>query len=272
MLEAFRLPFMQAALASGCLIAAVCAYLGVFLILKRMVFVGVALSEIAAVGIALGLLVGMDPYWCAFTLVFIGVLLFWFSRKIMILSQESLIGFAFACAASLSILLVAKIPMAEAEGLNLLEGNLLFATSKEILFLAAAGTILLAIHLVFFRKFLFCSFDRDTSCTMGINADLYDFLIYTTIGAMIAISMKIAGVIFVFASMIIPALTGLVLSRRIVTVLLISVMSSIFCVFSGVYFSYIQDLPTGPSIVGVFSILFLLVLGLKSALQHFPGK
>lgn len=259
MFEIFKEPFMQTALLGGLIISALCAYLGVFVILKRIVFVGIACSEAAALGVALGLFSGINPALTAFALTFLAILLFWFPLTEKTISRESLIGFTYCICAALAVVLIAKNPMAEAQGLNLISGNLLYITWQDILLLGVISVVIAAIHLVFFKEFIFISFDKETAFTTGIKADIKDLLLYSTIGIAISVSMKICGVIFVFASLVIPAMTGLLIAKEIKKIFALSILIALCCVILGLSISYKLDLPSAPAVVGIYSLVFIIL-------------
>ncbi|MCG2711647.1 MAG: metal ABC transporter permease [Candidatus Omnitrophica bacterium] len=267
MWEIFKEPFMQTAFLGGVITACLCAYLGVFVILKRIVFMGVALSQVAALGVALGLFAGINPVISAFILTLCGIILFWIPFSEKNISREAILGFAYAFCAAMALILIAKNPLAQARGLNLISGNLLYTTWQDIKILGIASVSILALHLVFFKEFIFVSFDRETAFTSGLKANFLDFLLYLTIGIMISLSMKICGVIFVFASLIMPAMIGLVCSKRIGGIFLISCLVAFLSVGIGLMFSYQWDLPSGPTIVGVYALI-LIVTGVKSQLDN----
>jgi ABC-type Mn2+/Zn2+ transport system permease subunit len=263
MLEIFRETFMQTALLGGLISAVTCAYVGVFVILKRIVFMGIALSEIAALGVALGLFIGVNPVFFSFIFTFLGVIALWIPFTEKNISRESLIGFIYAFCIAVSVILVARNPLAEARGLNLVSGNLLYATWQDIRILGIAAFAILALHLIFFKEFIFVSFDRETAFTTGLKTNLVDFLLYLTVGVVISVSMKICGVIFVFGSLIIPAMTGLLSSRRIGKIFSASCLTSALCVLVGLICSYIWDLPSAPTIVALYGLPLILLAGIK---------
>ncbi len=262
-MDILKEPFLQVALLGGTISAVACAYLGVFVILKRVVFMGIALSEIAALGVAVGLFIGVNPMGSALVLTLMGVILFWLPFTEKRLSRESIIGFAYAFSACLSIILIAKNPLVESRGLNLISGNLLYTTRSDLYMLGAAALIIFALHAIFFKEFVFISFDRETAFTTGIKTGILDFILYLTIGLMISVSMKTCGVIFVFASLVIPPMLGLIISRRIGMIFTISCLSAFICVVAGLVVSYIFDLPSSPTIVGLYSILFIMFFGIS---------
>jgi len=268
MIDIFKEPFMQTALLGGLIAACLCAYLGVFVILKRIVFMGMALSQVAVLGIALGLFAGINPIIGAFILTFVGIILFWIPFTEKKISRESLIGFTYAFCAAIAIILIAKNPIVEARGLNLISGNLLYTTWYDIKILGIASFFILTLHLFFFKEFIFISFDRETAFTTGLKANRLDFLLYLTIGIAISLSMKICGVIFIFASLIIPAMIGLISAKRISMIFFISCSIAVLSVVIGLFLSYIWDLPSSPTIVGLYGLILILIGGVKGILNR----
>ena len=248
--------FIQFALTAGVLIAALSAYLGIFVILKRIVFVSIALAQIAAAGLALGFLLGINADLLSFFLTISVALFFGSPGARGKVSKESLIGYAYAFAAGLTVIFLAKNPALEAGGIDLVSGNLLFVNKSDLLILAVSVAVIGLLHFLFYKEFIFVSFDREMALTLGMKANLYDLLIYLSLGFSIALFIRIAGVVFVFAALVVPALTGLSIADRMKNILLVSIATAILSVFCGIYCSYTFDLPTGPSIVSVMGIIF----------------
>lgn len=259
----FREPFMLTALSAGLITGLACAYMGVFMILKRIVFMGVALAEVSALGIALGLFAGADPFACASALAIIGVVIFWAVHTERSVSREAFIGFVYVFCASLAVLLIAKNPAAESHGVNLVSGNLLYTTWNDMSVLAVVVTTVAVLHLAFFKKFIFISFDKDTALTLGLKANALDLLLYMTIGLVISAATKVCGVLFVFASLLIPAMTGLALAGGVRFIFIIACLVSSACVAGGLVFSYMLDLPTSPIIAVLYGLVFLLAVATK---------
>ncbi len=121
----FQIDFLRHALFAGILVALMCSYLGVYVVLKRIVFVGVALAELSSAGIAVGLWLGFSPIWGAMLLVLLGVTMFavrWSPRRV---PSESTIGIVYSVAGALAILCISKSAMGETHMLKLLQGDVL---------------------------------------------------------------------------------------------------------------------------------------------------
>lgn len=261
MTEIFNERFIQMGLAASIIMGSICAYLGVFLVLKRIVFVGAALSQMAAVGVVAGHLIG---HWIginleslAFVFSITGALIFWLPISRSGISRESLVGYVYIFASALAILIIAKDPLAEAENIDLFSGNILFVTGFDLILMGIISGLVFITHMLLRREFIFVSFDPCTAQTLKIPARLYDFLLYLTLGIVISIGIRSTGMLFIFSSLIIPAMIGLSLSRRLKWVFIAAVISIWLSSIVGIIFSYGFDFPTGPTISVVNAGLLL---------------
>ena len=264
--QVFGLDFMQRALWAGLLVGGVCAYLGVYVVLRRIVFVGVALSEMSSAGVALSLLMNFSPMLGSVGLMLAGVGLFsvqWAPRKVR---QDAFIGIGYVVASALAILLIAKSAQGEGHLLALLFGNILTVTTQDVLATALALGGVLLVHLLFAKELLFVSFDPDTAQAAGYHARFWEALLYVTIGLTIAFAIHAVGVLMTFAALVLPAVTSLLLTRRMPAALLGSVLAGLLPVPVGLYLSFVWDLPSAATIVGA-GFALLLAGGLVSRLR-----
>jgi ABC-type Mn2+/Zn2+ transport system permease subunit len=264
-MELFNQRFVHYALVAGLMAGGLCAYLGVYMILRRIVLLGIALSEVSALGVAAGLMIGVDPSAASLVVTTAAIIFYWFLFRSRTITQESVIGCTYVLAAALAVILVAKNPFVESRGLDLVSGNLLYAGPADIAMLGAVGAVVVATHFALRRNLLFTSFDGETARAFGINADAYDFVIYLTIGAVIATAMKVTGMLFAFGSLVVPPLTGLVVLRRMRFIPLLAVAVSCLSTVSGIIVSIVYDLPTAPAAMAVACVI-LAIAALASAL------
>lgn len=256
-------PFLQKALLAAMVGGTLCAFLGVYIHLKRIVFVGIALSEVAALGVAAGLFLGVRPELAASVLTVLAAQLFWMGRFGSRVPRDAVLGLVYCLAAALAVILLSANPLAEAHGVDLVSGNLLYVSGSELLTLFVLAGVVLPVHMLLYRTLLFVSLDPETAVTQRINVRAHEFVLFLTLGVSIAVTMKIAGVLFVFGSMVIPPMTGLAVSRRVSGVFLVSVLSALLAAGGGLWVSFARDLPTGPSIVLVQTLLFFLAVLLR---------
>ncbi len=266
-MEIFQEPFVQAGLLTSLLLGGLCAYLGIYLVLKRIVFVGAALSQLAAMGIALGHLLGhwinLTPDAFAYLFAIGGAVIFWIPFSNKKLSKESLIGFVYAFAGSAAIVILSKDPIAEAEDLDLISGNLLFVSNEQVMVLAGVVLVVGLIHFLFKKEFLFISFDSEMAQTLKLPVRTYEFFLYLTLGLTVAVGIKMAGMLYVFSSLVVPAVIGLRLFNRLSLSIFAAIASILFASVIGVVFSYIWDLPTAPTISVVNALLLFVTLIFK---------
>lgn len=258
------------ALYGALVLSVVCAALGVYVVLRRIVFVGAAIAELSSLGIALALwlsgmgwLTSATGHPVAFALVFAlaGALFFGVGGgQRSGVPPDATIGVTYAAAAAAGILLIAKAKGGEAHDI-FLQGNILGITRADTYVLLAVSVPVLLAHFAFYKEFLFVSFDRDTARTLGYNVTFWNLFLYFTLGLVIAFAMQFAGVMLVFNYLVLPAVTGMLISRSMGGIFAIAIGSALLASFVGFTLSVPFDLPSGPAIIAVSGFLALVAWG-----------
>jgi zinc transport system permease protein len=163
MLTMLQHPFCQYALLAGLLAAVMCAIVGVYVLLKRIVFVGITLAQMSSAGVALALLLQLPPLTVALGVTFIGVAVFSQVPVQRRIPLDGVIGASYILAAALSVICLAKNPVGEARALHVLFGNILSVHTDELITLAVVCVVLAGVHVLFYKEFLFVSFDMETA-------------------------------------------------------------------------------------------------------------
>jgi ABC-type Mn2+/Zn2+ transport system permease subunit len=264
--------FVLPGLGAGLVVAALCAFLGVFVVLKRIVFVGAALAELATVGVALafspwlvrnvGFLSRMDaettrPLFLALLLVLAGVTFFSQQGASRNVPREAIIGTAYAAASAYTIIFLATAPGAEHEAVHLIQGDILTITSDAIRQLLIFAVPIAIVHMLFYKEFVLVSFDPETARTLGFRSSALELLFYLTVGLMIAVAIKVAGSLTVFGYLVLPAVGALQLTRRLSLAFVIAILMALTATICGVYISSWQgsDIPMGPAIIGAATVI-----------------
>jgi zinc transport system permease protein len=251
------------ALYGALIIALACSVLGVYVVLRRIVFVGAALAQLSSMGIALalwlggmGLVTGISAHPITLSLLatLAGVLFFGFGAGRARVPPDATIGVTYAVAAALGILLVAKAAAGEAHDI-FLQGNILGITRADWLTLLGVSVPVLAAHVLFYKEFLFVSFDQETARTLGYRVQRWNLMLYLSLGLVIAVAMRFAGVILVFNFLVLPAVTGLFLSRGMRGTFTWAIAAALVAAVLGFSLSVPFDLPTGPAIIAVSGVL-----------------
>ncbi|WP_395091143.1 metal ABC transporter permease [Armatimonas sp.] len=264
--KVFGLDFMQRALVAGVAVGLIGAYLGVFVVLRRVVFVGMALAQFSSAGVALGLLFGLAPLLGSIAMMLVGVLLLslrWSPRKVR---QDTVIGLGYVLASAVTILLLAKNPRGETQLLDLLSGNIITVTAGDTLLTIAALVAVFVLHRLFAKELLFVSFDPDTAQAAGYNTRLWETLLTLSIGIAIAFSIHAVGILLTFGTLVIPAVSALLLTKRISHTFALAALFGAIPIPIGLYLSFIWDFSPGAMIVALSAVL-LVLCGLVSKLR-----
>jgi len=266
LLEMFQQDFMQNVLAGTAVVAAICAYLGVFIVLRRAVFVGAALAQVSSFGVALSFIIcailerwhqreiHFPPQPFALALTLGATVLLAVQHRERRVPRETVIGVAYCVAGALAILVVAASGHLQAEVLNLLFGNVLTISRAGVIGLAALAAGVGVVHWLFHKEFLFTSFDPDTAVALGVRARFWNIVLFLTIGVTIALAIRAAGALVVFNFLVLPAATALMIGKSLRAVFVVSIILGVASAFAGIAISYIADWPSGATIVAVNAV------------------
>src|SRR2546422_6627199 len=205
------LEFLLPAFVASLILTGIHAYLGVHVVERGVIFVDLALAQIAALGATIAILVGMDPhgrgsYWISLGFTFLGAAIFAAARtRRGHIPQEAFIGITYAVASAAAILAMSKATSETEHLKDMLVGNILAVSWGEVGKTAALYGIIGLFHYIFRKKFLAISMSHEKAEEMGINVRLWDFLFYASFGFVVTSSVAIAGVLLVFCYLIVPS-------------------------------------------------------------------
>jgi zinc/manganese transport system permease protein len=262
--------FLLAPFVASLILTGIHAYLGVHVVERGVIFVDLALAQIAALGATVAIVAGMDPhgrssYWISLGFTFLGAAIFAFARtRRGHIPQEAFIGIAYSVASAMAILLMSKAT-GETEHLkDMLVGNILAVSWPEVRKTAILYALVGIFHYVFRKKFLLISMNHDKAEGLGVNVRFWDFLFYASFGFVVTSSVAIAGVLLVFCYLIVPSVGAMLFADRIGPRLAIGWTMGTLVSALGCYLSVQLDTPTGATIVvtfgGVLVVMFLLHL------------
>ena len=272
------LPFLLAPLVASLILSGIHAYLGVHVVERGVIFVDLALAQIAALGATIAILAGMDPhgggsYWISLGFTFLGAGIFALARtRRGHIPQEAFIGITYAVASAGAILAMSKAT-GETEHLKtMLVGNLLAVSWSEVertsLLYAAIGVF----HYIFRHKFLLISMNPRAAEAQGTSIRLWDFLFYASFGLVVTSAVAIAGVLLVFCYLIVPSVGAMLFANRIGPRLAIGWTMGTLVSALGVYLSVLIDLPTGATIVCTFGLVLVIMFVVYLMVPHWRGS
>lgn len=256
-------PFLRWPLIALLLAAVVCSFLAIYVILRRVVFFGAALAEISSLGVALGILVGerlhihLSYMVYSLALVLLGIALFSTRPSRRRIPEEGIIGASWVSASALALLLIYFSQTGEMHVLDIVNGTPIGVPPGDVYLMAGLLIPIALIHLLFFKEFIFISFDAETAATQGYRTQLWDLLLYVTLGVSIAASIRTVGTLLTFSYLVIPGVVGLMTTPRLRPAFFVSVGTAAFATVAGYYLSVQHDWPTGATIIATLSLLAL---------------
>ena len=255
-----------------CLIlAGIHCYLGLHVLARGVIFVDLSLAQVAAFGATLAIYFGFEhgsagTYFISLASTFWAAGLFALARKHeKIFSQEAVIGIIYALASAAVVLVVDKIAHGAEHIKDLLVGQVLWVTWHDVIKTGLIYSTVAAVHYVFRKQLLNASFNHG----QGKNTGFWDFLFYALFGVVITSSVSMAGVLQVFAYLIVPSVVGTLFFKTIRARLLFGWILGFVLSFTGLVLSYALDLPAGAFIVVCFAGLPVLLL-LASPFLRYP--
>lgn len=260
---------MGPALAASLLLTAIFVYFGLHIVRRGVIFVDLALAQVAAMGSTVAFLLGYSlegqgAYFFSLAFAFFGSVVFTLVRsREEAVPQEAIIGIVYAFAAAATVLLVDKAPHGAEHIKYLLVGNILWVSWKTIGELFIVIVVVALFHFFFRRNFFLVSFDSEQARREGVSVALWDLLFYLSLAWVVTTSVQTAGVLLIFSFLIVPAVCGLLLSSRLKIALLLGWLVGAGVSLAGIALSYGWDLPTGAAIVCSFGITLLLIAVLK---------
>src|SRR3954470_15785231 len=249
-LEVMKWPIIACLLLPGLLV-----YLGLHIVRREIIFVDLALAQVAALGTCVGILLHYEPaswqsYVWSLGFTFIGACIFTITRtENHRVPQEALIGIVYVVTAALGILLLSRSPEGNEELRRTLIGEVLLVTPGQVFRTFALYAGIGVVHYLCRKQFLAISFEPDRVVAEGWSIHGWDFLFYAMFGWVVTSFVQIGGALLVFSFLIVPAVCANFLANTLGVRLLIGWLTATVASIVGLSASYWLDLPTGAAIV-----------------------
>jgi zinc transport system permease protein len=253
---------MQNALIAGILISILCPTVGVFLVLRRYSMMGDTLSHSSLAGIAIGLIFGFNPLLSAFIFTSICGLLIEFLRSYYKKYAELVMSIILTFSVGLAIILIST-GKSGANVNSYLFGSILTVASKDLYLILILSVISIVALCFLYNKLVYITFDEEGAFTSGINVKLINYLFTLLVGATIAVSIRIMGILVISSMIVIPVATALQLNLGFKCTLVFSILFGFFDIILGLISSYYINSAPGGTIALVSVIMLVMVLGVK---------
>jgi zinc/manganese transport system permease protein len=267
---------MKWPLAACLILPPLLVYLGLHVVKREVIFVDLALAQVATLGTCIALILGYHfedgvTFWISLGVTFLGAALFSWTRgsKASEVPQEAIIGITFVVAAAGVILLLSRVAGGKEELEHLLTGDILNVTAGEVGQRAGLFGVLAGFYAAFHKRFALISSDHEAAAAQGLRVKLWDFLFYAAFALVVVSFVRVAGVLLTFAYLIVPAVCAVMLAREWKARLIVGASIATTASLIGLWASYSLDLPTGAAIVCACGLL-LVVVGAAVAVRR-PG-
>jgi zinc transport system permease protein len=260
MLDLLTVPFFQRALLVGSILGMLMAILGVLVVLRKMSFFSDAIGHSALAGIALALLVNVNPFLGALVFALLVALGISGVKAVSKLSIDTLLGVFFAAAVGLGVIVVSLTPGYQADLISFLFGNILTVTTGDIISSLVMTAIVLAILIWAGKGFVAITLDQSLARAEGIPVARLELLFLLLLAAVIALAIKFVGIVLVTALLIIPAASAQNIASSLASMFWISIGISLVAVIIGMLASALLRIPSGPTIVLTGTIFFAISL------------
>lgn len=242
-------------------------YLGLHVLARGIIFVDLALAQVAALGMSLAFLVGEEPHGLNAQLYAFGATLtaaFAFAGLRRIpgkTTREVIIGCVYVVATALSIVILSRSTQGMEELKSLFNGNILWIRWQEIAVVSGIYLTLAILHGIYHKRFYALSFSTEETRLPGF---LWEFLFFASFAIVITLAVNVAGVLLVFAFLIIPAFSASLVAHALVGRLLLGWGLGLLGAVAGLWLSFAADLPVGATVVSVLGLLPLVAVGLRA--------
>jgi len=256
--QAFQYQYMQRAFISAIVIGVVCSIIGVFVLLRRLIFLGQAIAHSAFAGAALAILTGIDPILTIIGFSVVSAVGIGYVNQKKLMNNEVIIGIVFAFFMALAILFIGLHNEYSSDINSILFGNILLVNLADMILLIVFSVVILLLVFAIKKELFFMTFDSQQAQVSGVPVSILSYIFLIAVSLTISVSLKAIGAILVFAMIVTPAAAAYQWTFKINIMILLSTIFGVFSAIFGLFFSYILDLPSGSTIVILITAVFVI--------------
>jgi len=272
MFELFHYYFIQKALIAGCFIGVLCSTLGVFLVLKRLSLIGDGLAHVTFGSVAVGLLLRTQPMYAAVPLVMLSSLGILRLIERARLYGDTAIGIVSSLGIAAGVILVSISGGYNVDLFSYLFGSILSISNTEVITSIVLSVIVMLMVLLFYNELVSITFDEEMAKVSGIKTRRINDILVVLTALTVVLAMKVVGIMLVSALLILPASAALQTARSFKATIIIAGTIAVFSVISGIWISFVANLPSGGTIVIINFLIFMLMFGYtKNVLRAKPS-
>ncbi|MHC1707751.1 MAG: metal ABC transporter permease [Bacteroidales bacterium] len=261
-MDILKYEFFQHAIFAAILSSVVCGIIGSYIVAKRLVFISGGITHASFGGIGIAYYLGLNPILGALVFALMSAFGVEYMTKKTDVREDSAIGMFWSVGMAVGIIFINLSSGYTPNLMSYLFGSILTVSSMDLVLMLILAVLVICFFSVFFSLILFISFDEDYARTKRVPVNLMNYLLICLVSLTIVLNIRVVGVILVLSFLTIPQITANVISHDFKKIVLYSILFALIGSISGLYMSYFLDLPSGPAIISIFVILFLLVKGI----------
>jgi len=257
MFQLFHYDFMLRAFIAGVAIALIAPIIGQFLVVRRYALIADTLAHISLLGVAIGLLVGLNPILTAIVVSVLSAFGLEFLRAQKRLSGDMVLALTISGSLALAVVIIGLIKSVKVDFFSFLFGSITTVTVADLFTILLLGALIVAIVFWFYKPLFVISFDEELAATDGINVRAVNLLLIILSAATVSVAMRVVGILLTSALMVIPVLTAFQFGKGFKKTMALAVSFSVLSVIIGLFASYYLDLASGGTIVLVALAMFV---------------
>ena len=261
MLEALQYEFMRNALLAGLLAAVACRIVGVYVVIKRVVFISGGIAHASFGGIGLGYLVGINPILGATFFTLASALGMGLVTRKTKLPEDTAIGILWAMGMALGIIFIGLAPGYAPDLFSYLFGNILTVPFSDLLLMLALDAIIIMIVAALYKEFLTVSFDEEFGTVVGVPVELLYLVLLGMIALTVVVLIRVVGIILIIALLTIPAALARQFTHSLHKMMLLAILFGAVFTLGGLWLSFVLDLASGATIILLSGTVLLASFG-----------
>jgi zinc transport system permease protein len=266
--EALSFQFMRYALLAGLIVSVMCGAISNFVVLKRLSFMGAGVSHAAFGGVALGVLLEVEPLYTGIGFTWLLTMIIGYISREGRLSEDTAIGIAYVAAMALGTIFLGFARSYNFDVFGYLFGNILAVTETDLIVTAGLGAVVLIVLGLFHKELVFLAFDEEMAAVVGLPVRFLYYLLLSVMALTVVIAIKVVGIVLVSALLVLPGATSVQLTKNITTMVILSLVSGLVATLGGLYLSYTLNLASGATIVLTATVLFGIAMAVSPRRQR----
>jgi zinc transport system permease protein len=263
MLEAIQYEFMRNALIVGVLAAIACGIIGVYVLVKKIVFISGGIAHASYGGIGLGYFLGINPIIGALVFSVASAITIGYITKKTRLPEDTAIGILWATGMALGVIFIALTPGYAPDLMSYLFGNILTVPTSDILLILILDIVIIGIVTALYKEYFILSFDEEYGTAIGMPVEKLYLLLLVMIALTVVVLIRVVGMILVIALLTFPAAMARQFTHNMKTMMLLSIIFGFIFTLGGLWLSYELSLPSGATIILLSGTILAISFGIS---------